>query len=168
MVFVIDFDGTVVHLDAPLRLKPGARKALLALKTAGHTLLLFSARSNRARRFNEELDPLFVPPPVTLIAVAGKVMAQLRDPDVDRLRVQAYNEALHRQMVDFVNRELPGVFDAIDDGTQGKPVADYYIDDKSLNPALPGYDWEWIGHTFGEPELDAAPQPLPRSTPFRR
>jgi hypothetical protein len=60
----------------------------------------------------------------------------------------------------FVAAELPGVFDAVDEGAQGKPIGDYIVDDKSINPTLPGYDWGWIASTFGEPVLDAAPRGL--------
>jgi len=153
MIMIVDFDGTVVHRDPPLRLKEGARDGLLALKRAGHQLVLFSARANRARRFNADLDPL---PP------SGKYQyPTLGDSaDRDRLRVQAYNAALFEQMRRFVAAELPGVFDAIDEGNVGKPLGDYFIDDKSINPTLPGYDWSWIANTFGEPVLDAAPRGL--------
>lgn len=153
MIFCVDFDGTIVFRDPPLRLKDGARAGLLALKRAGHQLVLFSARANRARRFNRELDPLYAGNPLLM---SDPVMAKTEA----RIQAQAYNAALFEQMRRFVAAELPGVFDAIDEGNVGKPLGDYFIDDKSINPTLPGYDWSWIANTFGEPVLDAAPRGL--------
>jgi hypothetical protein len=143
VVIVVDFDGTVVARDAPLRLLPGAKHALLTLKRAGHTLLLCSARSNRAQRFNPELDPL----------VRAGVRSAPKDEE-SRQRSMQFHNHLHMQMVNFIARELPGVFDAIDDGEQGKPIADLYIDDRSMNPRATGSaaaGWAMIAATYGEP-----------------
>jgi hypothetical protein len=46
------------------------------------------------------------------------------------------------------------VFDAIDDGAQGKPLCDLFIDDKNVNPTggsllVPG--WVTIARTYGVP-----------------
>lgn len=144
MKIAVDFDNTLVERDPPLRLKPGVLRALLALRTAGHELLLYSARSNRAMRFNPDLDPL-----------CPETERRWREalPDPERLRVQEVHQKLHADMVAFVNAVLPGVFNAIDDGAQGKPLADLFIDDKALNPLRAGgptsSGWDWIARTYG-------------------
>ncbi len=73
-------------------------------------------------------------------------------------------------MVDFVNWQLPGVFDAIDEGDQGKPLADLFIDDKVLNIVHAGgplsSGWNWVARTYGEKHGVAAARP--RAVPFNR
>lgn len=39
----------------------------------------------------------------------------------------------YREMLEFVEREMSGVFDAIDDGRCGKLEADHYIDDRAIS-----------------------------------
>jgi hypothetical protein len=141
MILAIDFDGTVVKDDrpyndiwSPLELQPGAREALLSLKRAGHTLVLWSGRSNRASINNPTFNPLWI----------------------DGLPWPSYaDRVLHanrfRQMKSFVEKELPGIFDAIDDGRQGKLRADKYIDDRAIQLGGPGgTDWATIAETYGE------------------
>jgi hypothetical protein len=145
MVVVVDFDGTIVQrqkVGRPLELMPGVEHGLASLKAAGHVLLLCSARANRARRFDPSLDPL--------------VCAGVRKVDLKNLeRDQARAQERYQEMLDFVAAELPDFFDAIDDGSQGKPVADLYIDDRALsfNPhGLPGsMSWEEIAELHGDP-----------------
>src|SRR5271165_4211526 len=98
MIFAIDYDGSVIS-GSPPRLAPGCREALLALKKAGHTLLLFSSRNNRARRFNQNLDPL----------IAAGVTRAVQDPKTLE-RLQHYSQAMYRHMTKVVNQHLPGVF----------------------------------------------------------
>lgn len=142
MLIAIDFDGTIVpRMNPPLRLFEGARDGLLSLKNAGHILLLYSARANRAVRFNPDLNPLLRGMPSAFTAE-------------DRLRTTQAHRLLFDEMVAFVNRELPGVFDAIDDGQQGKPLADLFIDDKVVNVVNAGgplsSGWPWIASTYGD------------------
>jgi hypothetical protein len=122
VILAIDFDGTVVEqgpLGSPLRLIPGVKDALLSLKRAGHVLVLYSARANRARRFDPMLDPL---------VRAGIIHVDMAQWERDRpAMVRAFDE-----MVMFVWRELPDVFNVIDDGGQGKPEADMFIDDRMI------------------------------------
>jgi hypothetical protein len=138
----IDFDRTIAD-GVPLRLLPGAREAIMSLRRAGHTLMLFSARANRATRFNPELDPL--------------VRAGVRPvPREDEWQcVAAHHHALYAEMLAFVACELPGAFDAIDDGEQGKPICDLFIDDRAINPRDAGgplsSGWDWIARVYGEP-----------------
>jgi hypothetical protein len=140
VLIAIDFDGTVVDatrpyddVTSPLVFLPGAREGLLSLVRAGHVLLLYSARSNRALRFNPELDPL--------------VQAGVRVVDELAWRAaQPVHEARYRQMCAFVAHELPGVFAAVDDGTQGKPMADLFIDDRAVGAS----SWASIAAMLGE------------------
>lgn len=143
MIFAIDFDNTVVvqegaydDLETPLRLKPGAMAALTSLKAAGHVLLCYSARANRALVTPmPEMDPLHV---------AGVVN---RTQSMDSL---CLNVARYDQMVAFVKEKLPGIFDAIDDGMQGKPNADLFIDDKAITFGPLGMNWQQIAARYGE------------------
>ena len=148
MRIAIDFDGTVVEQDghpyadvvSPLVFLPGAREGLQALRRAGHILLLWSSRASRCLLFDPHLDPL---------VRAGAV-------EVDRRqwqRSRALNRQRYEQMVEFVEAELPGIFDAIDDGLSGKPTVDRFIDDKAGQ-----VDWFDIAQTYGD--LNAA-HPMP-------
>jgi hypothetical protein len=148
VVISIDFDDTIVSqagrayddVTTPLRFMPGAREALVSLKRAGHTLVLFSGRANRALREDPMLDPLIR---------AGKKR-------FDRARWERgreVNEARYQQMLAFVEAQLPGVFAAVDDGLQGKPSADLIIDDKAvrLGHGVIGLGWRQIAQMHGEP-----------------
>lgn len=142
MIVVVDFDGTVVEADAsPPRLLSGAREGLLALRRAGHVLLLCSARANRASLEDPRLDPL--------------VRAGVRRAPTPSAweRERAWSLARYREMCAFVSRELPGVFHAIDDGMQGKPIADLYLDDRALRmgPGPGAVGWARVAEAFGEP-----------------
>lgn len=141
MIFAVDFDGTVVvegdrrydDVWSPLRLQPGVKAGLLSLKRAGHHLLLYSGRSNRARQYMPDFDPL----------VRAGVVVEHRSPDLHAAR--------YRQMLDFVATHLPGIFDAIDDGRQGKPHADRYIDDRGITFGGPhGFTWNQLAALYGE------------------
>jgi hypothetical protein len=141
VILGIDFDGTVVVQDGrayddiktPPRLLPGAREALKALKRAGHVLLLYSARANRALIEDPDLDPL--------------VRAGVRRVDmVAWRRSRELNRARYGQMLAFIAAELPGIFDAVDDGHQGKPCVDLFIDDR----ALKFQNWRGIAQVYGE------------------
>jgi hypothetical protein len=157
VLLAVDFDGTIVlddraydDLVTPLEFVLGARDALYALRRAGHVLLLYSARANRALREDPALDPL--------------VRAGLRRVDRGRWSEDhVLHEARYRQMCDFVARELPGVFAAIDDGQQGKPDADMFIDDRAItfghDGAAGAVGWESIARAFGEPLPPVIPSP---------
>ena len=69
------------------------------------------------------------------------------------------HQARYDQMVAFVGRELPGVFDAIDDGAGGKPNVDLFIDDKCLRfgRGMHAAGWRELAHWYGDPRRkDAA------------
>jgi hypothetical protein len=118
------------------------------LRRAGHTLLLYSARSNRASLDDPTLDPL-------VRAGVRKVH------QAQWLAEKVLYEHLFQQMVDFVAKELPGVFDAIDDGRQGKPHVDMFIDDRAtrFGQGTLGMGWAQIAASFGQPDYSAAPLP---------
>ena len=146
-IIAIDFDKTVVVQDGrdyedvttPLQFLPGAHAGLLSLKAAGHVLLLYSARANRALRVDPNLDPL-VRAGVKRVNLAWWTQSR------------TINEARYQQMVEFAAAELPGVFDAIDDGLQGKPSADLYLDDKALGLGQGAYavDWAEVVQLYGD------------------
>ena len=146
MIFAIDFDGVVVDettrtfadVTTPLRFQAGAREGLRRLKAARHTLVIYSARTNRALLYSPDWDPL--------------VRAGVRL--VDRRRWEAERPlhwARYFQMRRFVEVELPGVIDVIDDGLQGKPLADAYIDNRAVGfgPAPEGVDWRELAARYG-------------------
>lgn len=139
MIIAIDFDHTLVEDSAydassPLKLKPRAREALLALKRAGHLLVLWSGRSNRSLMYLAEFNPL----------VRAGVLGDASTDETREIHANRY-----RQMLEFIERELPGIFDAIDDGRQGKVEADMYVDDRALSFG-PGTSWRDIELLYGE------------------
>lgn len=144
MVIAIDFDGTLVlplDDDDPLsdvQIQPGVVDGLMSLKRAGHTLLLWSARSNRAIRLDPYLDPL---------ARAGVVQVDMAQWQRDSLVAQAR----YQQLLDYVGKYLSGIFDAIDDGQQGKSTADIFIDDKGriFRVDKPEKAWRKIAKKYG-------------------
>lgn len=119
----VDFDGTIVQQMpghkkklTPLMLIPGARESLMGLKSEGHNLLLMSRRANLARRLDPYRDPLLR---------AGVVPY----PEDFNPRLA---EARFQQMVQFAASELAGIIDAVDEGLQGRPDVDYFIDDSTV------------------------------------
>ncbi len=155
MILAIDFDGTLVSqarsyedVTTPLQFLPGARRGVLSLRKAGHTLILWSARSSPVLLEDPELDPL--------------VRAGVKKADLARWeKMLPVHHARYQQMLDFVERELPGVFAAVDDGMAGKlPWVDIFIDDKALRYGYGtgGFGWPSIASMYGEPvyEEDAA------------
>ena len=151
MVVAIDFDGTLVSqarayddVESPLIFLPGAKRGVLSLKKAGHTLLLWSARASPALLVDPYLDPL--------------VRAGIRSVDLERWEgMLGVHRARYVQMVEFVSAELPGAFDAIDDGAAGKPPGvDMFIDDRvlRLGQGTGGFSWDHVAAMFGEPTYD--------------
>ncbi len=147
MIIAVDFDETVVSqrgrayedISTPLQFVVGAKRALLSLKRAGHILILYSGRANRSLRLDPQLDPL---------VRAGRKLINM-----DRwIQNQPVNEARYQQMLNFVATELPDVFDAVDDGVQGKPGADLFIDDKALRLGHGAHAALWynVGVMYGE------------------
>lgn len=143
MLIAVDFDGVVVRrthrfsdTEAPLEMMPYAREGLESLKRAGHTLLLYSARANRALLYTPEWDPL---------VRAGK----RRPNEVAWTQGREVHWARYRQMLDFCATELAGVFDAVDDGLQGKPLADLFVDDRAAEFGADHKGWLELAHLYG-------------------
>lgn len=144
MLICIDYDGTLVRDDRPyddVTTPPewidGAKEAVLSLRRAGHTLLLFSARTNRSLLYSVSWDPL--------------VAAGLRRAVEPSPEARAIHWARYFQMCAFLDAEVPGVF-VIDDGTQGKPLYDLLIDDRAVafSPrGTNGYTWTMIRELHG-------------------
>jgi hypothetical protein len=162
LYIAIDFDNTVVvergraydDVTTPLAFLPGAKPALESLKRAGHKLLLWSGRSSPALIKDPKLDPL----------VKAGVKPENRDEWEKRRHIHI---ARHQQMLAFVTVQLPGIFDAIDDGHGGKPLVHIFIDDKALR-MVPG-GWRDVATTYGDtPLVDAHPHyTRPRATQAR-
>ena len=140
----VDFDETIaLHYDSadplsPLQLLPGVYEGLSSLKRAGHKLLLFSGRANRGNREDPYLNPLIRNGSLTL--------------DLDKWTAnQPMYQARYEQMVEFVEKLLPGIFDGIDDGRQGKPTVDLFIDDRASRFKVknPEKSWRKIAKRYG-------------------
>lgn len=136
MILAVDFDGVIVKdgggvYRAPLELVPGAWEGLAALKRAGHVIIVFSARANRALRDDWRLNPLWVEEP------SGW--------EEDRRTASL----AYQQMLNYVADELADLVDAVDDGRQGKLVADMFVDDRALNFGPGGFDWADVARFLG-------------------
>ena len=146
MIICIDFDSTLVDewgrkfsdVTTPFKLMGSARKALEGMRAAGHHVVVYSARANRALREDPMLDPL---------ARVGAVKVDI----VQWTKEQPLHEARYRQMVQFCETSLKGLVDAVDDGRQGKPAADLFIDDRALRfgGGVDGHNWFDIARQFG-------------------
>jgi hypothetical protein len=148
MRIAIDFDGTLVDddhdydLKTPLKLKRGALKALQALHAAGHVLILYSSRANRALWEDWRLNPLWANGVLRFDPVAWE-------------RNRGLNRARYEQMVTFVGAELRGLFAAVDDGRQGKVMADMYIDDRAVTYGMGtrAMSWSALAQQYGDEKL---------------
>lgn len=101
----VDFDGTLCDFEFPGigKIKPGAVEALTRFREMGYTIIIYSCRTCH---WDYE--------------VFGGDPSQ---PTCERDSVTT--------MVAWL--EANGVpYDEIDDGSKGKPLADFYIDDKAI------------------------------------
>lgn len=143
MLIAVDFDGVVVRKDrpfaditTPLQFMPYAKEGLESLKRAGHVMLLYSARANRALLYTAEWDPL--------------VRAGVRRPhEAAWAQGREIHWARYSQMLAFCEEQLPGVFAAVDDGLQGKPLADLFIDDRSVEFGIGSNGWADLIAIYG-------------------
>lgn len=145
MIIGIDFDNTIVEQKSayedyttPLVFMQDAKAAVLALKKAGHTLVLWSARASpnlidHPAASGVILDPEFKRPSMSTFAARLKV-----------------NRGRYEQMLSFVRKEFPGVFSMV---TSDKHAIQVFIDDKAmrLGPGPSGLTWKEIAHMYGEP-----------------
>lgn len=114
----VDFDNTIADTDFPKikSIKPGAREALALFRKLGFKVIIWSCRT-----CHWDYD------------VYGGDREQ---PTLERERV--------KDMIAFLDAE--GVeYDEIDDGSKGKPGADYYIDDKGVRFVD---NWQEIAETI--------------------
>src|ERR1700729_2927855 len=103
----VDFDGTLCDHAFPSigKVKPGAKEALETFKALGYIIIIWSCRTCSW------------------------------DKEIFGYPAEEYYHALDRlhvkEMVEWLAKEqIP--YDIIDDGSKGKPVADFYIDDKAI------------------------------------
>lgn len=143
MIICIDFDGTLVSDErayddvvTPFKLLPGALQALKALKAAGHSIVVFSARANRALLIDPMLDPL------------TRLGLRPRGDAARWAESKRINHARYQHMVHFCETTLKGLVDAVDDGVAGKPICDLFIDDKALSYGR--LTWGSIAARYGE------------------
>lgn len=135
MIIAVDFDSVATRIGPDLLCIAGARESLAALKKAGHVLLLWSPRTNRARQHLAEFDPL----------VRAGVTGDAQD-DASR----ASWAAADREMRAFVDEYLAGYFDAIDDGRQGCPCVDLWVMARSVS-VTDRAGWAALSGLYGEP-----------------
>jgi hypothetical protein len=114
----IDFDGTIcksVFPDCGPAI-PGAKQAIIRFKELGYRIIIYSCRA-----CHWHYD----------------VFGGSRDiPVLDRPHVKV--------MIDWLNEQgIP--YDEIDDGSKGKPVADFYLDDNAIRV---DNNWELITETI--------------------
>jgi hypothetical protein len=104
-LIAVDFDQTLCDSRYPKcgPIKDGAKEAMIALREMGFLLLIYSCRTC-SWHFN----------------IFG---GSADDSVMGRDHVIAMKEWLDE-------REIP--YDEIDDGSKGKPMADFYIDDKGV------------------------------------
>lgn len=101
----VDFDGTICNFAFPGigAPKEGVAQALSTLKALGFHILIYSCRTCHWHYDIFGGDP--------------------SQPVMERERV--------KQMIAFLDQHsIP--YDEVDDGSKGKPLADYYIDDKGI------------------------------------
>ena len=134
-------DTPYSDVTTPLRFIEGAREGLAALKRAGHVIVLYSTRANRSGLESPTLDPL--------VRAGIKRVHQAAWE-----RSQPLEHARLAQMLEFARTELHGLIDVVDDGQQGKPRADVFIDDRAiaLGASVGTVGWNEIARRFGERE----------------
>ena len=121
MIFGVEFDGVIAERRGrEMVLRTGAKQGLLALRAAGHTLILHTTRASQ---------------PPTDDGEAAKVLAH-RDPE-ERRRSLAEMEAFLRK------HGLWAVFVMVWD-QPGKPTVDRYLDARALAPR-----WPELVRTYG-------------------
>ncbi len=135
MIISIDFDEVLaIRHEGTLFPRAGAKATLESFERAGHTVLLFSPRTNRARQHLAEFDPL--------VRLGATNDAQDAESRVGWARLDA-------EMRAFVAREFPGLIDAIDDGHQGAPCVDLHIGRRVVSIA--DVSWAELANLYGEP-----------------
>lgn len=101
----VDFDGTLCDFAFPFigRVKDGAQQALKTFRKMGYKVIIYSCRTSHQHYDIFGGDP--------------------EQPTLTRDRVKEMIQFLHDNDLEY---------DEIDDGSKGKPTADYYCDDKAV------------------------------------
>lgn len=129
----VDFDGTLCDQAFPHigKIKPGAKEALTVFRALGFKVVIWTCRTCHWDYDVYGGDP--------------------SEPTMERERV--------KEMVRWLNDNgIP--YDEIDDGSKGKPGADYYIDDKGIRFSD---NWENIASAIMAREMAENALP-PKST----
>lgn len=127
MLIAINFEGVLIErmkdpcsAYEPMRVRIGAKEGITDLKAADHILILTSQCSNLALRHDWRRNPLWNDGVVPF--------------DLERWWKEKNRwENAYIRMCGFVAEEFPEMFDVVDNGNQGKIVADLYIDDRGCN-----------------------------------
>jgi hypothetical protein len=100
----VDFDGTLCRSKYPEcgPMIKGAKDALVRLRELGYLILIYSCRSSHWH-YN-----LF----------GGEGIPVLKRPTVEKMKKW------------LIEHDIP--FDEIDDGSKGKPLAEFYLDDRAV------------------------------------
>lgn len=122
----VDFDATLCDSAFPAcgPMMPKAKEALTAFRNMGFLILIYSCRTCH---WHYKLFPMSDP----------------NQPVMERPHVIAMKEWLDAN-------EIP--YDEIDDGSRGKPWADYYIDDKGVRFT----NWVVVSHFIAQREAQKA------------
>ena len=129
MRFCFDFDGTLVELNpnvndpTPGPWKPNAIDTLLALVRAKHQIVISSCRNNRQLNPDGTKSEWYV---------AMRTMIETEP---------ALRDAIAAGAID------------LDDGSYGRPVAQYYFDDRAVGvgTAIRQVSLAWIERAYGHP-----------------
>ncbi len=117
-LIAVDFDGTCCNMEFPLigEPKPGVKEALTRFRELGYQIMIWTCRTSH---FNYDV-------------FGGSPLKQTMERD----RV--------KEMIAWLDKhEIP--YDDIDDGSRGKPGADFYLDDKAIRfDESQGNNWATI------------------------
>lgn len=123
--FAVDYDGTLVENDPP-KFRQGAVRTLVALKAAGHRLILHSCRCI-------PIDPgPTIEEDVANFYVRGTTASRVEDQWQRFVEMRSFLQGA----------KLWDLFDEIWQAP-GKPLADFFVDDKMEPP-----EWDGIASQF--------------------
>lgn len=148
MILAIEFEGAIVaithkwspQLKEDFLLLPGVKNSLECLRQAKHTLILYSSRACISIKYS---DILTSPTGTSQAAVLNK-------------NIYAGMQSLYKErfdnMVEFIEKHLPGLFDVIDDGNYNKNTADIIIDNRLLCAGGRSVNdgWGFVTATYGD------------------
>jgi hypothetical protein len=127
--FGVDYDGSIIETTGTPRLRPGVPAGLRALKNAGHSLVLHSARCTPTPPGNAE------PNEVAVFYKHGTVPPRVSEQWGRFSEMRRF----------LVQQGLWGLFDEVWQ-SPGKPHVDFFLDDRNLP-----LDWVALTGEFGVP-----------------